>query len=76
MVGGGIVSVPPLCAGNKGEHFKWNGPISQRRAATLGFFLIEQGHITSTFHNGDDRQGVVIPCLVFTREGSSHELEA
>lgn len=76
MVGGGIVSMPPLRAGNKGEHLKWNGPISQRRAVTLGFFLIEQGNITSTFHNGDDRQGVVIPCVVFTRESSSQELGA
>lgn len=75
MVGGGIVSVPPLCQETKGST-SWNGPISQRRAGTLGFFLIEQGHITSTSHNGDDRQGVVIPCLVFTREGSSQELEA
>lgn len=46
MVGGGIVSVPPLCAGNKREHFKWNGPISQRRAVTLGFFF----NWTGTYH--------------------------
>lgn len=68
--------MPPLRVGSKGEHLKWNGPISQRRAVTLGFFLIEQGNTTSTFHNGDDRQGVVIPCVVFTRESSSQELGA
>ncbi|KAF2986667.1 hypothetical protein EK904_013449, partial [Melospiza melodia maxima] len=46
--------------GNKGERFRRNGPVSQRGAATLGSFLIEQGHITCSPHNGDDRQGVCL----------------
>lgn len=38
VVGDGIVSMSPLCKGNKGNHLKWNEPISQRRVVTLGSF--------------------------------------
>lgn len=64
-------------AQNKRKYLKWNGPVSQRKVVVLGsFYLLEPGNITPTVHTGDDRQEVVIPCLVLTRESSSQELEA
>lgn len=43
---------------------------------TLGsFYLIETGNITSTFHTGDDRQMVVIPCLALTGKAAPESLQ-